>query len=261
MIFILPSTIRQSELWIETNDALTNLSEIQITSDHCIVPYHIYEDSLCDDDDINRDMIQCKYHFKYPRSCFSAIQKLREESYHACIWYPDNTIPTADSILIKIKSNKDLKNTLKKYPDYPFVRLCSMSPKDVSPIPLYDRWEDAYHDLTISVRTKDFIGKHLFMRKKKIYEWEVRCFWSHGQLRAVSLPDMLFTEQEDILDFFKQYGKSIPYHSATVDIGKTDRIELIEYNSFGPDMKATAGYFSWVEDVMILLFSPTPIFR
>ena len=93
----------------------------------------------------------------------------------------------------------------------------------------------------------------------------VRCFWSHGKLRAISLDNNIdFTkfDKEDILEFFKNYEKYIPYHSAIVDIGKTiEQIELIEFNTFGPDMKATAGNFSWKEDIMILLFSPIPIFR
>lgn len=25
-------------------------------------------------------------------------------------------------------------------------------------------------------------SKHLFLREKKEYEWEARCFWSHGRL-------------------------------------------------------------------------------
>ena len=252
----------QKTKWIETNDALTNLSEIQLTPQYCIVPLHIYEDSLCDDDNLNVNMIEDKTSFIYPRECFSQIQLLRQQSYRACIWYEEikDNIPTADSILIHITSNEQLQEALKKHIlEYPFVRLCTMSPKDIKTIPLYDDWKEAYHDLTISVRTKEI--EHLFMRKKKEYEWEARCFWSHGKLRAVSLPDMIFDEQEEILTFFKTYGPFIPYHSATVDIGKTDQIELIEFNTFGPDMKATAGNFSWEEDVMTLVFSPTVIFR
>ncbi len=260
---------RSENPWIETNDALTDMSEIKVTDKYCIVPYHIYEDSLCDDDYINHDVIENGSNFKYPIKHFSRIQNLREQSYHACVWYPEikNIIPTAESLLIPIVSSSQVQDELKNnIAKYPFVRLCTMSPKDIKSLPLYDQWETAYNDLTISQRTNDlFEGeKHLFLRKKREYQWEVRCFWSHGQLRAVSIPnDVELTEldKEKILEFFKKYGKYIPYHSATVDIGQTDQIELIEFNTFGPDMKATAGNFSWREDVMILLFSPKPVFR
>ena len=263
-IFKLPADIRSSNLWIDKNDALTNYSEIKITNDYCIVPYHIYEDSLCDDDDINKDMVQCQYNFKYPRHLFSQLHQLRVKSYYACVRYPEikTTIPTAESILIPIESILKLKKDLKKnILNYPFVRLCNMSPKDIR-LPLYNDWKEAFNDLITSIRTNDFTDKHLFMRKKKIYEWEARCFWSHGKLRAVSLPDLFIEDvTKEIKTFFKQYGKYIPYHSATVDIGKTDCIELIEFNTFGPDMNATSGQFSWIEDIMILLFSQTPVFR
>jgi hypothetical protein len=102
------------------------------------------------------------------------------------------------------------------------------------------------------------------MRQIRNYKWEARCFWSRDKLRAISLPsDMDFTDDDknEILDFFNKYGKYLPYHSVTIDIGKCDNIEIIEFNTFGPDMKATAGNFSWYEDIMILIWSSTPVFR
>lgn len=266
-IFNLPN--QSQDFWIETNDAQIDISEIKITDKYCIVPYHIYQDSLCDDEEINFDVIEVGSSFKYPLKHFPRIQLLREQSHHACVWYPEikEKIPTAESLLIPIYSIQQVQDNLKEnISEYPFVRLCTMSPKDIRSLPLYDQWECAFNDLTKSQRTKDlFQGeKHLFLRKKKEYQWEARCFWSHGKLRAVSLPnDMEFIEfdKERILEFFRKYGKDIPYHSATVDIGQTDQIELIEFNTFGPDMKATVGNFSWKEDIMTLLFAPEPIFR
>lgn len=75
-------------------------------------------------------------------------------------------------------------------------------------------------------------------------------------------------EKEATLMFFKRWGRHFPYHSAIVDIGKIKsesssdiKIELIEFNTFGPDMYATAGHFSWYEDVLVLLYSKEPVFK
>src|SRR5687767_882405 len=110
-IFTLPI---ESNNWIETNDALTNLSEINVTKDCCIVPFHIFEDSLAD---AEIKYTEYQYKYKYPRHMFSQIQLLREQSYHACIWYPEikDTIPTADSILLSLTSIDQLKKDLETY--------------------------------------------------------------------------------------------------------------------------------------------------
>lgn len=282
-IFTLPSTMACSR-WIETNDAETELSEIQVTNTHCIVPQHIYEDSLVEDDYlsehvIDNDIVGGRVVVSYPRHLLSHIQTTRSNSYRACIWYPEvvDKIPTAHSILLAVNSIEHLQLHLRdNITPYPFVRLCTMSPKDVRAVPIYNITNvgDAVKDITQSQRTNNIFsepycdechGKHLFMREHRNYEWEARCFWSRDKLRAISLStDRDFTNQEkqEIINFFDVYGEYIPYHSAVVDIGKVENyIELIEFNTFGPDMKATAGNFSWYEDVMILIHAPVPQFR
>lgn len=257
------------KLWIDTNSAQTHLSEIELTDEYCIIPMHIYEDSLCDDDEINNVIIFNNNHVKVPRSYFNKVQFLRNQSYRACIWYPEikNKIPTAESKLIPIQNDKKIKKYISCYP---FVRLCTMSSKDIINPPIYNNWENALIDLKNSSRTNDLLdkpfcencqGKHIFLRKIKNYDYEARCFWSRGKLRAVSLSD-IDNINNDILKFFEKYQQYIPYHSATIDIGITNNnIELIEFNSFGPDMNATSGNFSWIEDVYTLLYSEKTIFR
>lgn len=269
-VYTLPSSQEESR-WIQTNDAQINLSEIKVMEHFCIVPHHIYEDSLIEDEEINLDVLEKDQTVSYPRKHFERIQFLREQSHRACIWYPEVEvkIPTASSLLLEFHSTEELQNALaENISKYPFVRLCTMSPKDVNRIPIYDNWKKAFHDLIKSERTGNIFEedqcKHLFLRKKKEYQWEVRCFWSRDRLRAISLPsyrDFCSEEKEEILEFFQKYGKDFPYHSAVVDIGRTDQIELIKFNTFGPDMKATSGNFSWYEDVLTLLFSPQPVFR
>src|SRR5947208_2425671 len=98
---------------------------------------------------------------------FPRIQLLREHSHQACVWYPEikGKIPTAESLLLPIQSSQQVQDDLKEnIQKYPFVRLCSMSPKDIRATPLYDQWETAFNDLINSQRTKDLFegDKHLF---------------------------------------------------------------------------------------------------
>jgi len=240
---------------IESNGAQTYLSEIRVDDEVCYVPRHIYEDSLVEE--FSDEIIdETPTHVIYPEKCLDKIQIARRNSYRACVWYPTK-IPTAKSILLPIDSINSLKRHLHNYLHlYPIVRLCTLSPKDIC-VPIFESADLAFLELN---RTCDFIDKHLFLREKRKYQWKARCFWSHDKLRAVSLPSS--DKSKKILAFFEKWGKEIPYHSAIIDIGETDSgIELIEFNSFGPDMNITAGLFSWKEDAYTLLFSPEPVFR
>lgn len=267
--------------WVETNDAEVNLSEIKIVGDRCIVPIHIVNDSLIEDDYLDNlaDYDDIGRTVSYPKHCIEYIQDMRRNSFRSCIWYHniEDVIPTAKSILIELSTVDELRNSINANIDrYPFIRLCTMSCKDKKEIPIYDNKsiETCIDDITTSERTKNLFnkpfcegckGKHLFMREVKNYDCEFRCFWSRDRLTAVSSPpyyEASEAEKAAILDFFNIYGKHIPYHSTIIDIGVVDgKIELIEFNSFGPDMKATAGNFSWYEDIMTLLFSQTTVFR
>lgn len=142
-------------------------------------------------------------------------------------------------------------------PMYPFVRLCQMSPKDVA------RALSPEEALATSQRTGPLLYTnpcHLIMREEKKYLEEVRCFWSRDRLRCVS--GSVEVSEEEIKAFFYKYGFYIPYHSAVVDLGRTiEGWELIEFNSFGPDLNATVGNFSWREDIEILLNAEEVVFR
>lgn len=278
-IYEITENFKSKDIWIDTNDindTASALSEIKLTEKECIVPIHIYNDSLVEDD-ILSDCVDIKItEAIYPRNMFSHIQNVRKCSYRACIWYEEikDVIPTAESIILEPKSLEHLRILIKEnIKSYPFVRLCNMSPKDIKEIPLYEDYEEAFNDIISSKRTKnifdepycfDCCSKHLFMRKKRNFVWEVRCFWSKDRLTAVSLPPYVdFDDHQDVYDFFTKYKKYIPYHSAIIDIGKNDNgvVELVEINSFGPDMNATSGNFGWYEDIVDLLSSKTTIFR
>jgi hypothetical protein len=268
------------------NDANTHLSELQLVGDELRVPMHIFEDALVDAPPHLADAGQRRgRHVIYPASLLDAVQDARRHAYSACKWYPVLEAPTALSVLHSPADLADAEDFIARHLDrYPFVRTCYMSPKDVRTVPLFTSAGEAIEILFQSCRTSDLFdephceggcrAKHLFMREAKRYEWEVRCFWSRGALTAVSLDEgMDEADYQSVVDFFERWGPTLPYNSAIVDVGRVvasgdqgeggggGGVELIEFNTFGPDMNATAGYFSWYEDVMLLLSSTVPVFR
>lgn len=272
-IFSLPD--HESSKWVNQNDAHVGLSELQVVDDKIYVPIHIYEDSLVDWDVEPSYVLDysCRP-FVYPSYLLESLQKQRVSSYHFCHWYDQvkDVIPTAESLVLSCQSRYDVDSWLNTYLNDKtmFVRLCSMSPKDVR-LPLCTTSQEAKDLLLTSQRTKDRLDQpccegsyefHLILRQPRSFLWEARCFWSRDKLRAVSLSQDGEDVKKSILTFFSRYGQDLPYHSAIVDVGMTPHgLELIEFNSFGPDLDATSGNFSWLEDVNILLNSEEPVFR
>lgn len=237
---------------------------------------YIYYDSLLEYPVLpifceNNDKNIVKYHIDQLKN----IQLERIRSYRACIWYPElinKNIPTAKSHLVKIYNHKQLKKEISKnIQKYPFVRTCEKSPKDCI---LSDYDNNIINMLLSSQRTRNLFDndyclncscKHLLMRELRSFIWECRCFWSRDNLTAVSTPyEFNFNEKNKITQFFNLYKYDLPYHSAVIDIGLVKNsgvLEIIEINTFGPDLLASSGNFSWIEDICILLFSKKTIFR
>lgn len=125
---------------VERNDSLTRLSEIEATGDgRLIVPRHIYEDALIDTPLEDLTMEFHKTNVIYEEKYFKDIQKTRQYAYRACKWYSSlpEGLPTAKSILYRPRDIDDALMFLEdRINDYPFVRTCHMSPKDIVKVPL-----------------------------------------------------------------------------------------------------------------------------
>lgn len=252
-----------------TTDNQIKLSEIQVTYNSCIVPRHIFNDSLQ-----SELMFVTKFTDNYvifPKRYFSKIQLLRERSYRSCIWFPqiNGIVPCTESKLVAVSNINDIKRVLElNIPYYPMVKLCSKSTNK-----FYNNHREAIRDFTYSGIPAEILlppycdgcpSKHLFFVKRKSYYWKVKCFWSQEKLTAVSLPDLTHlskTEQDEIIKFFEIYGSYLPYHSCIADIGKTDNgLEIIDINNFGPDVSNNTGNFDWNRDHHLLMSSPAPVF-
>ncbi len=236
-IFTLPEYLGRDNLWVETNDALTNISEIKLDQELCWIPRHIYNDSIANSDIVEEYLEERSGYMIYPVSAFSDIQKARSLAYRVCVWYPviEGLIPTAKTLLFSVNEYSDLSEIISHNIEYyPFVRLCSKSAKDIRDPPVYkkDNYQQAIEDIKNSERT-NLPGipcpcdtrTHLVMRKKRDYYWEARCFWSRDKLTAVSMePGLDYTgkECELVQNFFRKYRREIPYHSAIIDVGYTD---------------------------------------
>jgi hypothetical protein len=258
-------TVRES-LWVEQNDAALGWSELEVTNDRLKVPYYIIEDLSCVPE--SEELLSLEFtplYQTFPRDKLDTIQRLRRECHNACYWYEEAVeqgIPTAPGVLLQLPPVSVF--TLKAYlARFPFVRHCAASPKDIVERCVFRDPFAALQALHSSPRTRDeLVGHHLFLREERNFEWEARCFWSRDRLTAVSCAELEIRPQVEA--WFAEFGPRIPYHQAVVDIGfarQTECVELVEFNSFGPDMPATAGNFSWAEDMQQLVFGKTPVFR
>jgi len=214
---------------VERNDFLTRMSEIEAKDGQLLVPRHIYDDALADTPLEDLWIGFHKTHVVYDEKYFKDIQQARSYAYRACKWFPSlpPELPTPKSLLYLPKDEEDALRFLEDHIEqYPFVRTCHMSPKDILKIPLFDNAKEAMDCLLKSERTGNLFSdpfcdddaeeevnedveeeegledkkegeeegqctkkaqcaKHLFMREKKEYEWEARCFWSHGRLTGM----------------------------------------------------------------------------
>lgn len=255
-----------------TTDSQVTLSEIQVTYNSCIVPRHIFEDSLRSESySFNQFATIDGPNVIYPRRFLQKIQILRERSYRPCVWVPKipSIVPITESKILSVTNVDDIKRILElNIPDYQLLKICTSSNTFN-----YNNSREAIRDILylglggnilLEPHCEGCQSKHLFFRKKKSYYWKVRCFWSQDRLRAVSLPELThlnIDEKTEIINFFFVYGRYFPYHSAVVDIGKTSNgIEIIDFSPFGPDMNISAGNFQWEKHAMTLIFSQNVIF-
>lgn len=185
----------------------------------------------------------------------------------ACEWYSllvENNIPTPKSILIGV-SLSDLESTIAKYIDeYPFVRLCNASPKDICCI-FNDAPEiaasRAVAALKDSARTWWMLDNkiiHLFMREIVHIGVECRCFYYRGNIRAVSVGEHVEMKddfEELVREFFSTVGnfRQLGFDQFTLDISvdvETVDVFVVELNGFRGN--TSAELFDWECDDALL---------
>lgn len=106
-------------------------------------------------------------------------------------------------------------------------------------------------------------SKHLFMRERKQYEWKARCFWSHGRLTflhpiqtpinvdsltlpfllvpvAVSMDEEMVEQERAASSDHRSSGEGGKEKEGEEGKDKDVNIDLVEFNTFGPDMYTTS---------------------
>jgi hypothetical protein len=155
-----------------------------------------------------------------------------------------------------------------------FIRFCNASPKDITQ-PIFGPNLSPIEVINIFKKSNRtcymFDGNHmthLIIRPVVNIEYELRCFWHKHKLRAVSGPLFYVNDEMQanikliVNQFFIEHGSHICYNSCTIDLGLTNDIPfIIEINSFGLDMLASAELFKWEEDFTILYNSNEPIYK
>ena len=250
-----------------------NNSKLITQMDTFIVPQWIFEDVIHFYPNIEEHIIsETNENIIFNIDYKKEFIQLRKQIYWLCQWYDElinKNIPTIDSIIMTYDEFNEIDSD-----DEKFIRLCNASPKDIK-LPIFNLLdkEDINKTLLTSNRTKYMFNNkyhkpHVVLRDIVNIDYEVRCFWHKYKLRAISGPinyvdvDTQHKIKQLVLQFFDDHGKKIIYNSVTIDIGICkDNVFIIEFNSFGIDMIASAEYFDWFEDFNILYNSIEPIFK
>jgi len=199
------------------------------------------------------------------------LYMLKTESYSASIWYPYLEKHTYKSILIPIENLEDIKSLLVNISFPKFIKLDSVSCKDVSK-GIFNNAEEVYETFKKSNRVLNTLTQiplikrshYLFVREVDANindSIEVRCFIYLSKLVAVSSCTKLNEFQKGKLEcFVSNIIKDIPYKDSVIDLAiHNDNLILIEVNNFGADSPAGAGLFNWKEDYFILYGGMTGI--
>lgn len=264
------------------------LSEIQFKNNKWYPPDNIIEDANLDKEEYDN---------------LDEINFIRSESMNSCDYYKAYDLPyipyvISKDIICNFRSKaylnasneniiKNLKTFIKKYIlDYPFVKLCSLSPKDCcncifTPEILPEKYQgnieiirNKLADLVIMRITKesdrcyDWRERHLVMKKVRNMKQEYRCLWINDKLRAViTKTEPTENEKVRIKQFFEKYKYNLP-HTVCVEVCDSiledeEKIisEVIELNPLGADLNCGIDPFKWEEDGIKLYQTNETIFR
>lgn len=237
------------------------LSELIYKKHKIIIPEAVKDDIITDKHNIDVDIDTLG---KKGLEDFKLIQKCRIESTadcHLC----DFKLPTIPSVCSEIIASwGDARMFIDKHiDDYPFVKNCMFSPKDCGKT-IFEDGKSALEALKSSNRTRETtIGNHIVMKQKRSILNEFRCFYICDKLRAViTKTEVDEKNQESILNFFKKYKYDIPFHTCCIELAMSEfGLEVIEINSFGPDLICDPAPFEWSQDWLELYTTETVIFK
>jgi len=239
---------------IEANDACyLELSEVKTVGNRIQVPYRIYEDHLVDADFDPCD-IEDEFVYYQPPVTVDDIRMKRLRNYHADVWWPelDGKGLLLPSTLVRVSPN--LITVLQNIPYPAFIRTHVASPKDVKRIPVFTNYQEAYHTLITSERTRKDLSWILWAPPQK-FLIEARCFCYRRKLTAMCPYKGSGTVQmlTQGYEWLKQHLNILPYWDCVIDIALTPNgWFILEINGFGADLNTGGGAFSWYEDYALL---------
>lgn len=245
-----------------------DLSFIKVLDNYIYFPYYYIEDYYIDvfeyleieydiiDDDVVR--------VNKSDISWENLYAIKTESYSACVWYPLLKKYTYNSELIDIYTLDDIPLAMKDVTFPKFVKLDSVSCKDVHN-GIFSSKEEVYEVFKKSKRISNTLDQNPFSKKSHCLfvrdidpnikeSLEVRCIVYLSKLVAVSSLLELSKEQKYKLENkISQIVLDCPYRDSVLDLVIfKDDIKLIEVNNFGADSPAGAGLFNWKEDYFIL---------
>jgi len=230
---------------------MQDINPIKRISDKLIyVPEHVYE-LIADDVDFEIDENNnAEYSGDIENLC-----ELLIKYYSAENWYPllENTDLTPKSVLIPIsrklsdlKNNEKLLEAIKKFPKPFFVKLSSVSPKDVDKSLIVNDINDIYSLFTQSQRVKRTLyndRQHYIFLRKVLPDCrttpEFRVFVSNSKCVAITRNNIYVSQEHEklknkLIEFCDNIIKLTMYIDCTLDVvyyKKNNKFYLIEINT------------------------------
>lgn len=249
-----------------------DLSEIKKHGDKIYFPFYYLEDyylDLFEELNIDYNEKNGKIYVNAKDIGWELLYLTKCHIYSAIVWYPCLSKYTMKSELIEITSN--IKDVLEQanitFPK--FIKLDTVSAKDVSENNIYYNISQVENIFMSSQRILNTIESrkknYLFIRE---INWnivnkngiELRVFVYNLKITAIC--GGVYIKEDDkiiILELIKKFFinvlEDLPYRDSVVDIFIHDNkkeIIIIELNNFGADSPAGAGLYNWKDDYDIL---------
>lgn len=250
-----------------------DLTQIIENNKYLIVPEYYIEDYYLDyleDNNIEYVIKKGKaYIEKNNKISWENLYFCKIEAYSAINWYEAIKDFTYKSKLIPISNIEDIADKLKSITFPKFIKLDSVSPKDLEHNGIFYTADEVYNIFRKSERIKNTINKKLYTNSSHFLfirepdfnisnKIEARCFIYHKKLTAVSCNTYKYNiiDKKIIKDFFISLQQCFPYNDLVVDIlineKNTSDIIICEINNFGADSPCGAGLFNWKDDYFLL---------
>lgn len=202
----------------------TNMSELRVRNGRIYIPEHIAD--------------ECELDRVYDLDKWDWVQRKRIDACRDCrldnYYFP--VIPSVQHPFSGEWSEDVIKFITTHIDEYPIIKCCGLSPKDVRNPPLFFRLDDF---LSATKQSERLRGPHchVVMKKYRPIIGEYRCIYIPDRLRAVIGRNITAEVKQGVSNFFTKYKYDLPRMSICLELVFSPfGWEVMEINAFGPDL-------------------------